>query len=325
MIHIHNGDVVAALAKRSGIPGEHVSYRESLVMGAVVPGDHWIENRARALAERHHEDLLRVRTELVEQEQLLDDAPSRGEIVLWFEHDLYCLVHLMYLLQRFASGPLSPPREAGGWRWGEAHGEGQVRVSVVWCPEPLSDNDERGLHLLFESRAAATPSMIALARDAWNAYTSPDPSSLNEVIARDARDFPFLREGLTLHASRYPSTRNGLGAIEQHALELIADGASAWMPLFDQLNSVLPRFGFGDSGIFTILQAMAAAAVPLITIAGELPKSIFTITPAGENVLRGDVDDLSVNDPDRWLGGVHLTKENVWRWDGARLSRSAAS
>ena len=303
MIHIHNGDLVAALAKRSGIPGEHVAYRESLVIGPIVPGDQWIEDRAHALAERHGEDLLRVRTDLMEQEQLLDAAPSQGEIVLWFEHDLYCLVHLVHLLQRFAD----------------------ARVSVVWCPEPLANSDERGLHLLFESRAAATPSMLALARQAWSAYTSPDPSPLNDLIARDARDFPFLREGLTLHASRFPSTRNGLGAIEQQALELIAAGTSDWVSLFDQLNSRVPRFGFGDSEVFATLRAIAASAVPLVSINGDVPKAIVAITPAGENVLSGEVDDLRVNDPDRWLGGVHLTKENVWRWDGARLSRSAAS
>lgn len=302
MIHIHNGDVVAALAKRSDIPGEHVAYHESLISGPVVPGEGWIEHRAHALSERHGEDILRTRTALLEQEQLLDAAPSQGEIVLWFEHDLYCLVHLLHLLQRFAG----------------------ARVSVVWCPEPLGNNDERGLHLLFESRAAATPSMLALARDAWAAYTSPDASSLNAWLGRDQPDFPFLREGLTLHASRFPSVRNGLGAIEQHVLDLIAAGTADWGWLFGQLSTRAPRFCFGDSEVFAIVRSMASCAVPLLTITGDLPKVIVTITPAGENVLRGEVDNLRVNDPDRWLGGVHLTKENVWRWDGASLGRSAA-
>ena len=304
MIHLHNGDVVTAIAKRSDIPGDHVSYRESLISGPVVPGDDWIETRAQALARHYGEDLLRIRTELLEQEQFLDGARERGEeIVLWFEHDLYCLVHLVHLLQRFAD----------------------ARVSVVWCPEPLGNNDERGLHLLFESRAAATPSMLALAREAWSAYTSPDPAVLNTWLARDTPDFPFLREGLTLHASRFPSMRNGLGSIEQQALELIAGGTTDWVSLFDQLNARAPRFGFGDTEVFASLRALANCAVPLVQITGEIPKAIVTITPAGENVLRGEVDDLRVNDPDRWLGGVHLTKENVWRWDGARLSRSPAS
>src|SRR5688500_13280970 len=115
MIHIHNGDVVAMLVSRSGVPGEHLAFRESLVTGPVVPGDEWIETRAQAIANGHGVDLLRVRTELVEQEQALAAAPSHGEIVLWFEHDLFCLVHLVHLLDRFAD----------------------ARVSVVWCPKPL--------------------------------------------------------------------------------------------------------------------------------------------------------------------------------------------
>lgn len=304
MIHIHNGDVVATLARRSDIPGQHVAYRESLVTGAVVPGDGWIDTRARALVARYDEDLLRVRTEVLEQEQMLDAAPQSGEIVLWFEHDLYCLVHLIHLLQRFGT---------------------DSRVSVVWTPEPLSNRDEQALHLLFESRAAASPSMISAARGAWRAYTSPDPTLLNEWLDRDSRDLPFLREGFRLHASRFPSQQNGLGRIEAHALELIDGGVRDFMTLFDQVSSRVPRFGFGDREVFQVLQSMATYAVPLITLTGELPKALFSITPAGENVLRGDVDNIAINDPDLWLGGAHVTKEDVWRWDGTRVNRSPGS
>ena len=301
MIHIHNGDVVAALARRAGIPGEHVAYRESLVTGPVVPGDDWIETRARALAEAHDQDLLRVRTGLLEQEQALDALRGDGELVLWFEHDLYCLIHLIHLLQRF---------------------EGE-RVSVVWCPVPLSENDERALGLLFESRSAVPPAMTKVAREVWRAYTAPDATPLNDWLARDTPDFPFLREGLTLHASRFPSMTNGLGAIEQRALSHIAAGFTDFASLFDHLNAEVPRFGFGDTEVFRHLRALAARPVPLITLTGEAPKAICAITPAGENVLRGEIDDLTVNDPDLWLGGVHLTKENVWRFDGTSLSRAA--
>ena len=301
MIHIHNGDVVAALAKRSNIPGQHVAFRESLVTGPVVPGEAWIETRAHALATRHGQDLLRVRTSVLEQEQMLDAA--HGEVVLWFEHDLYCLIHLAYLLQRF----------------------GDARLSVVWCPVPLAENDERSLYLLFESRAAVTPSMIAAGREAWRAYTSPDPTALNALLSRESPDFPFLHEGLRLHASRFPSVRNGLGSIEQQALEIMAAGTNDFGSLFDQIAARVPRFGFGDQEVFVTLQSIAWCAVPLMTITGEPPKAICTITPAGENVLHGEVDNLAVNDPDVWLGGAHLTKENVWRWDGTRLSRSAGS
>ncbi|HEX2833039.1 MAG TPA: DUF1835 domain-containing protein [Thermoanaerobaculia bacterium] len=303
MIHIHNGDVALALAKRSNIPGDHIAFRESLITGPVGETEDWIEMRAQALAEAHQNDLLRVRTDLVEQEQLLDAAASQDEVVLWFEHDLFCLVHLLYLLQRFK----------------------RARLSLVWCSKPIGENDERSLHLLFDSRAAVTPSMIAVARDVWKAYTSADPTSLNVYLDRERADFPFLREGITLHASRFPSMYNGLGAIEQQALHTIATGTTDFPTLFDRINAGLPRFGFGDSEVFRLLRWMAWRAVPLITVTGELPKAIFSITPAGENVLAAEVDDTTINDPDLWLGGTHLTRGHLWRWDGSHLSRSAES
>ena len=303
MIHLHNGDVTVLLAKRTNIPGEHIAFRESLVTGPVVEED-WIETRTQALASRYGEDLLRTRTALLEQQLTLDAAPSKGEIVLWFEHDLFCLIHLTYLLQRFA----------------------QAKLSLVFCPTPLGEQDERALFLLFESRAAVMPSMLTTARDVWRAYTAPTPDGLNRFLERDTPDFPFLRDGLTLHASRFPSVQNGLGAIEQRALQFIANGITDFNTLFDRISDG-NRFGFGDTEVLSILRAMADRAVPLVTMSGEAPKVAFAITPAGENVLRGEVDDCAVNDPDSWLGGTHLTKENLWRWDGTRVipSRPAVS
>ena len=303
VIHIHNGDVVMLLARRSGIDGEHVAFRESLVTGRVTPGPEWIETRANVLASRYGEDLLRTRTALVEQEQFLDEAPSRGEIVLWFEHDLFCLSHLLYLLDRLAG----------------------ARLALIWCPTPLGQFDERELHLRFDSRAAVTPMMMNAARNAWRAYTAPEPHELNQLIARETPDFPFLLEGLSLHASRFPSARNGLGVIEQRILTILSAGALEFSALFPQVDTDPPRFGFGDAEVMATLRAMSALAVPLVTISGQPPKAIFTITPAGENVLRGEVDDCAINDVDTWLGGVHLTKENLWRWDGATLNRSPGS
>jgi hypothetical protein len=303
MIHIHNGDVALALARRSGLPGEHIAFRESLITGPVGETEDWIEMRAQALTEAHQVDLLRVRTQMVEQEALLEGAASQDEVVLWFEHDLYCLIHLLYLLQRFR----------------------RARVSLIWTAKPIGEHDERAMHLLYDSRAAVAPSMMAIARDVWKGYISADPTSLNAFLDRERQDFPFLREGLTLHASRFPSMYNGLGAIEQQALHNIATGTTDFPSLFDRLNAGLPRFGFGDSEIFRLLRGLAWRAVPLITVVGELPKAIFSITAAGENVLAAEVDDTTINDPDVWLGGTHLTRGHLWRWDGSRLSRSAES
>jgi hypothetical protein len=311
VIHIHNGDVTASLAKRSGIAGEHLSFREALVSGP-VPANVDVETRARFLAEAHGQNLLRVRNDLLEQERALEEAMHEDEVVLWFEHDLYCLVHLLSMLERFASHP---------------------RLSLVFVREPLGLSEPLAFPPLFDSRAAVTPAMLSLGRAAWRAYTSDDPSAINDLLAGELADFPFLREGLLLHASRFPSARNGLGELENRAINLIAPGPLDFSMLFARIDAEHPRFGFGDSEVMRDLRAIAWCAVPLITITEaedkSPPKALLALTPAAMNVLDGSVDNLALNEPDYWLGGVHVTKENVWRWDDARrlilASRSAGS
>jgi len=296
MIHIHNGDVVCEAARRIGIAGEHLPFRETLATGP-VPRDVDIETRARFIGAAHQEHLLRVRNGLISQERALDEAMSQDEIVLWFEHDLFCLANLLKLLDRFGS---------------------HRRLTLVWCPEPLSNED---LVMRFESRAAVTPMMVKIAREAWSAYTSPDPTPLNRLIREEWRDFPFLRDGMTLHASRFPSTLNGLGVVEQRILDIIGIGSADFHYVFGRFDSSPPRLGFGDSEVLRVLRVLSSLSVPLLTMTeepGMPPKAFFARTPAAENVLRGEIDYLTVNEPDYWLGGVHLTRENVWRWDADR-------
>lgn len=290
MKHIHNGDVVAEQARRTGIPGEHIAFREALATG---PATRDLETRAQHLAGSHGDSPLRVRNGLIELDRAIDEAMNADEVVLWFEHDLFCLVNLLSLLDRLASCR---------------------RLTLIWHPEPLPQVD---LFPLFESRAAVTPRMLALARDAWAAYTSADPRALNRFVRDENRDFPFLREGLTLHATRFPSTRNGLGAIEQRILDLILNGTRDFMTLFYDFDAAPPRFGLGDGEIIRVLRVLANLSVPLITMTEENPpqKALLALTPAAENVMRGEVDYVSVNEPDYWIGGAHLTRDNVWRWD----------
>lgn len=259
----------------------------------------FLEERARFLSEHYGENLLRVRNDLLDQEKLLDAVRDEEEIVLWFEHDLYCLVHFLYILVR-----LSKAR----------------RLSMVWSPRPLGAMDGEELVTSYMSRAAVPPLMLRIAAEAWKGYTSADPVALNRFVKQDWNDFPFLRDGLTLHAMRFPSLRNGLGEIEQRALAGIDAGATDFATLFPRFDATAPRYGFGDGEILRHLRRLATCAVPMITITeGEPnalpPKALFGITPAGRKVLAGEADFIELNNADQWLGGAHLTREQLWRWD----------
>ena len=303
MIHIHNGDSVAITARRALLPGRHVAFRETFISGPVRPdlrSHEWVEERARFISAYYGEHLLRIRNEILEQEQMLDAIRYEQEIVLWFEHDLFCLANFLYLLVR-----LSKAR----------------RLSAVWCPRALGSMTEEELVTTYMSRAAVPPLMLRIAAEAWKAYTAHDATALNRFVQQDWPDFPFLRDGMTLHAMRFPSTLNGLGEVEQRAMAGIDAGATDFGSLFARFDANPPRYGFGDGEFLRHLRRLASCAVPMITITemgdGAPPKALFGITPAGRKVLAGEADFIELNNADQWLGGVHLTRESLWRWDAA--------
>ena len=315
MLHFHNGDVLAMLARRAGVPGRHLTFRESLVSGPVrrsLTQHEWVEERARFLSDYFGENLLRLRNELLEQEQAIDRAREEEEVVLWFEHDLFCLANLLYLLTR-----LSKCR----------------RVSLVWEARPLGTEEEEDILKFHHERSGVAAAMMNAATFAWHAYTAEDPSEVNRLLDADFVDFPFLREGFALHAWRFPSIRNGLGEVERRALEAIDVGATDFASLFTRFDQTPPRYGFGDGEFLRQLRRLATCAIPMITITeGEKdampPKAVFALTSAGREVLEGKVDFIELNNAGFWLGGAHLTREKLWRWDGERrqvVSQPAAS
>ena len=109
MLHIHNGDSSAGTARKSSIPGEHLPWREALVCGPAPSGlssEEFRSVRARHLAEAYGANIEKCELELRAQEDTLSDFADHEEVVLWFEHDLFCQIHLSYLLDWFAQREL---------------------------------------------------------------------------------------------------------------------------------------------------------------------------------------------------------------------------
>src|SRR5262249_17458140 len=113
MLHIHNGDSTAGTAKKANIPGEHIAWREAMVCGPAPQGlteTEFITLRANHLAGDYDSTVEKCAAELREQHQALENALAHDEVVLWFEHDLFCQVHLIYLLHWFAQRELGQMR-----------------------------------------------------------------------------------------------------------------------------------------------------------------------------------------------------------------------
>lgn len=320
MLHIHNGDATAETAKKAAIPGEHLAWREALVCGPAPGGlaaDEFRGVRAKHLAEAYGVALEKCESELREQEDALSRFPDHEEVVLWFEHDLFCQVHLIYLLDWFAQREL-----------------GQTKLSLICIGEfpgvphlhGLGQLNEEQLASLFPQRQEITPEQSNLGSKAWRAYSSPNPKEIESLLESDLSAIPFLERALSKHLQRFPSTENGLGRIETVGLELIAKGYRNFRSLFPAFTRRESEYGFGDAQLYLEMKRLAGASTPLLKLSGvdrrtamdsaKMLLSSFEITELGKAVLDRKQDFVGRNGIDYWLGGVHLEGDEApWRWE----------
>jgi hypothetical protein len=323
MLHIHNGDSTADTAKQTSLPGEHFAFRESLITGPTpfgLSGSEWRNVRAAHLCESYGGDLNECEQGLLTQEEKLASFSEHEEVVLWFEHDLFCQLHLLYLLDWFSQRELRNTK-LSLICIGEFPGKENFRGLGELNPEQLTP--------LFPARQPVTSAQLSLAASTWRAYRSPYATAVEHILRTDTSALPFLDAALRAHLERFPSTKNGLGRIENRALQRIGQGVDSFIQLFGFFVSAESVYGFGDAQFWLALQRLIAAREPVLTISGiagepedlkltpEIVSSArFQLTGFGESVRKGEADFLSRNGVDLWLGGVHLEDvKNLYRWN----------
>jgi hypothetical protein len=178
---------------------------------------------------------------------------------------------------------------------------------------------------LLDTRQRIRPEQVQLARAAWRAFTSAEPTAIEAVLAGDTSALPFLAGALVRHLEQFPSARNGLNRTESRALEAVAAGHATPVAAFLAVMATEERPFMGDTTFWQYLKGLADGPHPLLTMepAGEgtegLPGHRLALTETGRQVLAGERDRVRLNGIDRWLGGVHLQgPEAAWRWDEER-------
>jgi hypothetical protein len=214
-------------------------------------------------------------------------------------------------------------------------------LSIVHTDEYLGTLGPERLLALFHDRREATEGQFALGSTAWDAFRSPDPRAVLGVIQAGARDLPFLASALRRHLEQFPSTANGLSRTEEQALEAIAGGSNTPGEAFAAYQEHEEPVFLSDAVFASYLKDLSEAREPLMLFEGggaatgvsrddpvreDLWNQEVLLTEKGRGVLRGDEDRVRLIRIDRWLGGVHLGDEILWRWDRSTqtLKRDAA-
>lgn len=308
MLHITNGDAAGDKLRASGVGGTVLCWRDVLHDGPVPAGLPLTELsavRARFIAGHGWGDHDGIAREFAERDAALAGCRSHGEVVLWFEHDLYDQLQLIQLLDWFAEN-------------------GRPRLTLVCGAEYLGNSQPARLAERFTQRSPVTTEQLALGAAAWNAFRSPDPTALTRLLEDDTLELPYLADALARHLAQFPSTANGLSRSEQQALEVIAAGAGTLRDAYLGSHQALEDpIWLGDSSFVGYMEDLATGQHPLVEIGPGAPGDIHrtvALADAGRAVLDGREDRVRLNGIDRWLGGVHLHgREAAWRWDaGAR-------
>lgn len=262
-VHIVNGGHTLAALRRTAVSGEFLVWPDMLMEGPLpVRPDGSLDWPARAafLSARfgipRRPALARMRAFA---RSLAAALRRDAEIVLWFEEDFFCQIHLVYLLATLAGGGPAGRR---------------ARLSVLCPAKPLGTLKPETLERLFAARRAPDPGRVALSRKVWSLLAASPlaaswraESRLAELV-RDRRAFlswPRLRRGLEAHLDRRPASAGpyrGLGSIEAAVVKVLRDGGGRSMAFADVFRGVAahPRvrpLGVGDLQVARVVRDLA--------------------------------------------------------------------
>jgi Domain of unknown function (DUF1835) len=325
MLHITDGESVAGTLRQSAVPGEVRIFGDLMYEGPAPSGlseAEWWDRRARFLSETAGLTLAEARHAVRAYEDSLHAIPNHDETVVWMDHRLSDQLMLIMLLE-----------------WFYRLHRGRSGLSLICVGRYRGMENFVGLgHLtaeqlasLADTRSPVSEAEFALASVAWKAFTSPVPTDIELVMARDTSALPFLAAALHRHLEQFPSVENGLSRTERQALAVLRHQAPLTaLQLFFAVQRMEDPLFMGDLSFFAILKELASAQFPLVRVEGHAGNmvsrnSVVTLTEVGSRVLDLEDDHVRLNGVERWLGGVHLTgTDAVWRWDSARKCMRAA-
>jgi hypothetical protein len=311
-LHVANGASTTMTIEAAGIPGRLSIWADPLHDGPVPAG--LSDEELLAVREQHHglggdevNDLRRWRA-------AIGDRDSYDELVLWYEHDLFCQLNLIQLLTWIR--PRVP-----------------VPVTLICIGsfpgrptfKGLGELSAAELAPLLDTRRIVTGPEYDLAEHAWRAFREPSPEPLDEVRRSNTSALPFLGRALERFLQEYPWTRDGLSRSERRLMQLAEPAPLTLRAAFPRMHDGEDAHYVSDTSLVDLVETLSTTHPPLMAVDADVadPERVLRsgtvhLTTAGREVLSGRRDRVACG-LDRWLGGVHLqTGAAPWRWDQDR-------
>jgi hypothetical protein len=307
---VTNGDHAATALSAHYPDADILIWRDVLIEGPVPAGigdDALADIRARHIEQAF--GVNDVRADFTRRDQRFDAISGEDEVELWFESDLHDQLQIIQFLARI-----------------EARGRAPT-LMLTLSPPPLPNH----IDAMATKLSPVTNDELHEASVLWGAFRSADPETLLNA-AKSPGALPEARASFARLLEEFPAPFDGLGRIERSALLAIRDGAITPGLAFRHYQQTEALPFLGDLGFFHRLDALQNCTKPLLAglpeggiaraartnMSVEYAHTPLELTDTGRAVLERRADLVALNGIDRWIGGVHLTRSNVWRYNPER-------
>jgi hypothetical protein len=320
-LHVANGSATTDLLEAAGVPGARTTGCDVLYEGPVpsrLSDAELLEVRARFLADDLPHLTVAIASGFRElRREILDAAAS--EIVLWYEHDLFDQLNLIQLLSWIST--YTPDARVSLVSMDRFPGRSHFKGFGELTPDEIAP--------LFSTRIRITEQQYELASLMWIAFRYSAPVALDKLRSGNLSALPFLAAALTRFLEEFPWTSDGLSRSERRLLEIARDAPIEVTQVFPRMHEGETAYYITDGSLATLVETLSSSTPSLLTRHGydpdgDLLNGSIALTDAGREVLSGQLDRIALCGIDRWLGGVHLEGNDVWRWDDARRSMTHA-
>ena len=307
-LNITNGDSAVQIMQQAGIEGELLPWRDVLHEGPVPAGlslQEMSEVRANYIADQNWSKREDVRQWFQYRDDLLTRFREFDQVVLWFEHDLYDQLQLIQILAWFATQDLE-----------------NARIFIICTDNYLGHLNPQEMSELQNHAQALTYEQITIATTAWQTFTMNTPLEWQNLLQQDTACLPFLAGAVKRVLQEYPNAQTGLTLTQKQALQALQTSPLPPGQLFAAYQQSEERRFMGDTVFWGYLSQMLEGEKPLIVLPEgktltlpSSPDQLLSITDHGLQVLKGEQCWEGLKQINRWIGGVHLTPENIWLWD----------
>ncbi|WP_435263180.1 DUF1835 domain-containing protein [Tenacibaculum sp. nBUS_03] len=250
-LHITNGDNTTQVLKKLNFNGSIITWREMLCEGKTsidVGSESFWKTRFDFFKSSYKVSKQTFIDYTLKEYRNLCNQKQQDEIVLWFEHDLFCQVNMLAVIS-----------------WLKRYRKGR-KISLVCSGEIEGKKGLFGLNELthnelqehYNKRVVLTQDDIEYADYIWQLYCSDSPLRLENIHQLNSSSpFVYLEVAIKEHIQRFPSIKNGLNKIENSILKTAnQQHFKNKNELVDSILASQEVYGFTDNQYFNKLQQL---------------------------------------------------------------------